>query len=79
MVVDSGTGKTGELAVLAAQTLEELAHLHLAHGRGQLVVALEADALGHLGVEVVETLHADFAQHLTYVRLCMGEIFVGHR
>ena len=78
MVVNAHTGKAGELFVLRAQFLKDLTHLEFTGGSGQLVVALETDALWYLGIEFVEPHHAHLCQHRFQVVVCVREIFIIH-
>ena len=78
VVVHTGTGKTHQLVVVVGQTAYVLPYLDLAHGLGQLVVALEPYLVGHLGIEVVQRTHAYARQHLPDVLVGLWKIFVSH-
>ena len=79
MVVYSGAGETGELLVFLSEFLEELSYFYLAHSLGQVIVALEADFLGHFCIECIERVNARNLEHLLYLLICMGKELVIHK
>ena len=78
MVVHAIASKACELLVLRAKFLEQLAHLHLAHLRRQIVGALEADAVRNLSIESVEVFNPHFLHHCLQIFLSMRKILVIH-
>ena len=54
MVVHTHTCKTGQLLVLRAQLIKDLSYFQFTGSIGQLVVALKANTVGYLGIELIE-------------------------
>ena len=78
VVVDTGTGKAGELLVVACQTGEQLAYLELAFCLGQVVFLAETYALGHVAEQLVERGYTNTRQHRLDVGLGVWEILICH-
>ena len=76
MVVPALSGEAGHLDVAGGKVLEEAADLVLAHGVGQVVVALVDVFLRHIGIEVVERLHTHRVQHLSDIIRSVGNVRV---
>ena len=76
VVVDAGTGEAGERFVEFCHRVEQLAQLHFRLCLWEVVLLAEANALGHVGIEVVERLHARLLKHRLQVFVGMWEILV---
>ena len=79
MVVDTGTGKTGQRLVLLAQLREVSPQLRLAHRLGKVIVAFEPHCLGHIRIERVDILHAATGKHRGDIVGRMRKILKVHR
>ena len=78
MVVASGSGETDEGLAKVGDGGKKVAHLHLAHLLGQLVVGFQLDALRHVGIEFVERTYTHNVEHLLDVLLRMRKISMLH-
>ena len=54
MVIDTGSGETFQRCVLRSESLEEAAHLNLALCLRDVILALEAYAVRHIGRQSIE-------------------------
>ena len=57
--------------------MKVFAELNFALCLGQVVVAFEADSLGHIGIEFIQRTYARLFKHLLQVVPGMGEILIG--
>ena len=78
MVVDGCSGEARQLIVEHAYAIHELADFLLAHRAVDFVIALEADFVRDIGIEVVERIDTDNLQHLLDILFSMREILEFH-
>ena len=79
MVVSTATGEYHLLLVLLTQGFEVGTYLLFRHGFGQIIFFLQTYTLRNIGKEVVNTVDANFVEHLTDVVRCVGNVFVHGR
>ncbi len=74
VVVEPGSGKAEESAVLRRDVGEVPLQLRLAHRCRQAVRLFKAQGVGHVGVEIVERGGAAASEHGLYVFLSVRKI-----
>ena len=78
VIIETLSGKTCERKIGLRELPETGSHLLFAHGRRHVIVTLEPERLGDVGIQVVEALHATLGQHSRNVLGGMREISVNH-
>ena len=75
MVVNASTCEGCQLVVEQPETLEQLSQLYFALCLGDVIIAFEAYAFGHVGIQLLERVDARHPEHLLDFFLGMREIF----
>ena len=78
VIVCAAAGKDSEATVFGTEFLEETAQLYLRHSLGEGVFTFEYHLLRNVGIEIVDSRHADALEHGGDVAVCMGNETITH-